>query len=402
MKRRTFISASIASLAGCTTPQLRSESRSKPANSSSKTIDEATPIGSISGTWPTTHRTNARTANTPESPDLQLSWATAVSGSVTQPPSQPLLRKGILIQTQARTLYGLDPKTGEQLWKTNVPESTRIQTPPTTGESTVYVTLDDSVAAYDLHTGEENRKYTIPDNSTPVTAVLEAADDLFVGINQDGEGALARLTENSGTRVFKTAGIPRNLASNRNLIVVRTTSAIQAFSKAQGELVWIYHGVNGSHPGDVPLITNRFVVSGNGGGSVIVLNLSSGQVAWQAEIQGMHAFSPTKSDSRVFVSDSDGYLQVYSIETGNTAYKVKIPAEADIPGISAGNMDRSATLAGDSVLIPSSDGRLVTVKAANGRVKSSQRFRWRVASPPAIVDGVAFVSAPPRVYAFSA
>lgn len=418
MHRRTILAAALGVLSGCSLPADRSETPTesptaspprtpRPSQTASATNTDRPSgrIDSVSGAWRTHLGDTARSGHAPsvESPTVQ--WARTVGDVTTQPPSQPLVSDGALVQASGRSLTVTEAATGDERWQSSPPNDGRFRFTPTVSDGSVYVVADSGLVTYRLDDGTSERLLAASDGVQFETAPEVVGGTVVFGAIDSDEAAVVGV-DTDGTRTFRTPvdGIPHNFAAGANTAYVRTAEEIVAIATETGAVRWRAGGVDGHQLGDVPLLTDRSVVSGTGRGTVRSLARDTGSVRWKATIDGAAAFSPTATDNRVYVTDTADVLYAFDRETGDETFRIDIEPQSDRPGVALGNTDRSPVLAGETVVFPGPGGALLGVadEPDPPGVERLGVFDYRVTTPPVVLEEAMFLNTRPVVCGLSA
>lgn len=162
-------------------------------------------------------------------------------------------------------------------------------------------------------------------NSALGRAIVAADTFLFFG-TKDGRFSILHLKtgESLKTRKFREK-IEVTVALDQNRLVMAKRvgkESLRSIDLAEGNIYWKKD--LGSVEGE-PLILNNFLVVGNQGGYIFVLNSKTGELFWKRDIGELVCGSAVSKDSTLFVSTAGGTIWSFSIVNGVIKWKQKLP-----------------------------------------------------------------------------
>ena len=138
-----------------------------------------------------------------------------------------------------------------------------------------------------------------------------------------------------------------------------------------------------------PAIDGGRVFAISVGGILAAFDLRSGQRLWDRDIGGQQ--SPWVAGRQIYQIDNSGQIICISSDTGRVHWATKLPAYTDEKKRKGPILWSGPVLIGDRLLITGSDGRLLTVSAADGRIVDQRTLGGNFSVAPVIADGVVFL-----------
>ncbi|RDZ50246.1 pyrrolo-quinoline quinone [Haloferax sp. Atlit-4N] len=333
-----------------------------------------------------------------------MAWSTRLSGSVIQPPSQPLVDGRVVVQARKFSVTAIDMLTGDEEWQVEVPDGEQLVKPPSLSDGWVYTVSQTTVARIHLETGVRETIHQFPASVTIRTSPLIIDGTIVVGVQRNTESQLIVFDQLAASpTVLSMPVAPRHLAANPDTVYVRTKNTLLAVDIGSWTVQWTHSGIEGGHLGDVPLVWNGTIYTGTGGGYFVAVDGTTGVQQWQTQLPGTHSFSPTVLDETLYTTDVSGTLYQISPETGSIQASDTVEASRELPGVALGNIDQSPVVAGDRVLFVAPDGGLASASPSESGldVHRLPTLEYRAVAPPTVVRGALFVSAAPLLYGLS-
>jgi outer membrane protein assembly factor BamB len=293
-----------------------------------------------------------------------------------------------------------------------------IQSSPAVSDGTVYIGSNDGyVYAIDAETGQEKWKYKTGSwvESSPV--IVDGV--VYVGSN---DSKLYALDAETGKKIwdYKATYAIRSgpAVSNGKVYFGADDYSMYAVDTETGNKVWSYETDN--YVQSSPVVSGGIVYFGSFDGFLYALNANNGGLRLKFDTRSAIVDSPVISDTIVYCLNSKGWL--YAIDGGakNWLFENKIkqywnalyiygvmPKPPDPSGYIwaewlEGNSGSSTTYS-DGKIYAGLDNRIVSVDTQNQTVLWEYSTGGRVASSPAIEDGVVyFGSGDGNLYAVNA
>lgn len=400
MYRRALLVSVAASLAGCS---LSPESTSTP--DSTREWSQKGTIETVGSSWTAQHGDRARSGTGPQMSEPEMAWSTRLSGSVIQPPSQPLVDGRVVVQARKFSTTAIDALTGDRKWQVEVPDGERLVKPPSLADGWVYTVSKTAVARIDLETGTRETIHRFPESVTIRTSPLIIDGAIIVGVHRNTGSQLIVFDRPAAAPTALSApAAPRHLAASPDTIYVRTKNTLFAVDIDSWTIQWTHPRLESGHLGDVPLVWNGTVYTGTGDGDLVAVDGATGAQQWQTQLNGTQSFSPTVLDETLYTTDTSGTLYQINPDTGVIQATATAEASEDLPGVASGNIDQSPVVAGNRVLFVTPDGGLASASPSDSGLdlRRLPTFEYRAVAPPAVVRGGLFVSAAPLLYGLRA
>ncbi|WP_292267239.1 PQQ-like beta-propeller repeat protein [Marivita sp.] len=263
------------------------------------------------------------------------------------------------------TLTALDAATGQEIW------TQRLQA-TATGAPTVFGGL----------------VYLVAGDST---AWAIEADDGRVRWQSDGLGDVGNV-----------AGAAPPAVNNTHVVFSFGSGAVQGAFRQGGLRLWSADIV-GSRKGfaislvdDItgyPVIDGNTVYAGNHSGSLVALNVNSGERLWTAQQGAMDPVWPA-GNSVYFVSDLNELVRL-DATTGEQIWAVDLPGYEPVRRPQrrrdSAFANHGPILAGGRLIVASSDGFLRSFDPASGELISQTEIRGGATTRPVVANGTLYV-----------
>ena len=351
-----------------------------------------------------------------EPPDGSLLWSVETDSAVN---SSPEMSDGaVYVGTEGGYLYALDAADGSELWRYRVGVS---GSGPEVADGVVYVgSWDSHMYALDSATGNMLWRYRTEGEVDSSPAVAEGT--VYFGSN---DGHLYALDAETGALSwrYKTEGqVWSSPAVSAGIAYVGSTdSSVYALDASTGDLIWRYE--TGAYVSSSPTVSGGVVYIGSRDGYLYALDASTGHERWSFLADHWIDSPPIVVDMTAYITS---FLHVYALDarTGELSWRSAIDdwflsslAVADevlyvsgLGGPYTHALDASNGLrlhsyekdgrgaleiAGGVVYIGSGAG-VYAYDAVTAPPPDGPPWRFQadgeVGSPPAVVDGVAYVS----------
>lgn len=274
------------------------------------------------------------------------------------------------IAVEGNTLYAgtgraevlaLDISNGKIRWR--VPASNPVRAAPTIVDGRLFVvTLDSQLHALSADDGHQLWWHQAPTPETAVLGLPAPACAEGVVVAGFGTGDLVGLRATSGS-----------VAWSDSLAASRGRTSMVDFSAIRG----------------MPVISEGRVFVGSLGGLVLCMDLRSGRRLWEREIAV--AETPWVAGEWVFVLSVTNELMALTAEDGRIAWTARLP----LWGNEEKRTDRitwmGPVLAGDRLVLGSSDGHAVSVSPYSGEIIGRQELPDAISVAPVVAGGTIYI-----------
>tara|TARA_Y100000590_G_scaffold220113_1_gene249161 strand:- start:7951 stop:9267 length:1317 start_codon:yes stop_codon:yes gene_type:complete len=254
-------------------------------------------------------------------------------------------------------VYAMDYKTGKLLWQRNLPGPSQVA--PTILDGRVYVlTIDNSLLAFATHDGAPLWEYSAVSEGTGVVGSAAPAANREVVVAAFSSGEVTALRVENGSSAW-----------TENLDTIGRFGGIGSIADIKA----------------APVIDKGLLVAMNYSGRMAAMDLRSGRRIWQRDIGGENM--PWIAGESIFVVSSENTLIAMNRKTG-LIYWIKPlqnymdPDDADEIVHWHGPM-----LAGDRLILVSSEGRVVEASPETGDILSAWEVGRDVPVSPTIAGG---------------
>jgi len=293
-------------------------------------------------------------------------------------------------------LYAVAKKSGDVVW--TFAAGGAISSTPALAQGMLFCTgRDRHIYAVDAATGKQRWKFKTGDllphiwgweyfQSTPVVE----RNVLYVGA---GDGICYALQASDGKVLwqFKTKGRIRStpVVYDKSLLVAGYDGVLYVLDKTTGTEQWRFE-TEGAHLKSedfgwdrnaidaTPMISNGKIVFGSRDGNVYCVDMATKKQLWKFTYGPTWSLSsPLVNDGKVFVGWSDNNLfSAIDLQTGKAVWKYE-----------AGDyVYSSPVLAGNTVMVGSSDEKFYGFDAATGKLQWSFKTQGSIYSSP-VMDG---------------
>ncbi|MEO1309402.1 MAG: PQQ-binding-like beta-propeller repeat protein [Pseudomonadota bacterium] len=232
----------------------------------------------------------------------------------------------------------VDAETGEELWRTDLPGPAR--TPPTAYRGFVFVTtVTNDFIAIDQASGDVRWDFQSFEEATRILASGSpaAGEDLVVAPFSSGEIIAFR-------------------AQNGRGIWDETLSRASQFTSLSS-----LNDIAGA-----PVIDRGLVIATSHGGRMAAVDVRSGRTIWELPVASVDM--PWVAGKFVYVVSVEGEVVCISREDGAVAWVTPLPRFKNEKNNSGRIAWSGPVLAGDALILASSDGRLAQIAPEDGRL----------------------------------
>lgn len=267
--------------------------------------------------------------------------------------------KKIFVTTGFGGVFALDMKNGQQVWRFDNPSPIRIA--PTVAAGKVFVqTIENTLICLDAANGQELWRYkTATESTTLVGGASPAYDpeqDVVIAAFSNGE--LRAIKASTGSSLWGDF-----LVSHRRTNSLASINGIKANPVIDGEIVYALGHSN----------------------ILVAIDLRTGNRLWEREIGGIN--QPWVAGKFMYVLDNDFNLIALEKLSGKIIWNTNIPATKDEDD-RAGLFARGPVLAGNRLLVGSSNGYVFAVSPYNGKIIGYISLADGIEVSPVIADGI--------------
>ncbi len=268
--------------------------------------------------------------------------------------------KKIYATTGFGSVFALDMKNGREIWRHD--GNTPIRIAPTVANGLVFVqTIDNTLKVLDAENGNLIWDYKAATEDTTLVGGASPAYDPFqdVVIAAFTTGELKAFKASTGSELWSTT-----LASLRRTNSLSTINGIKANPIIDGDVVYAFGHTN----------------------VLTAIDLRTGNRIWDREIGGIS--QPWVAGKYIFVLDNSFNLLAIEKSSGKIVWNTNIPVnnnEENTTGIYA----KGPVLAGNRLLVSSSNGYVFAVSPYNGKIIGYISLSDGVNVAPVIARGIA-------------
>ncbi|MGI9386689.1 MAG: PQQ-binding-like beta-propeller repeat protein, partial [Methyloligellaceae bacterium] len=234
------------------------------------------------------------------------------------------------------------------------------------------------------------KKIGIPIRSSPT-----AQDNRIFFVTT--EGRFFGLDGGSGEEILSIRGIPESASlltsvspavSGDNVVVPFASGDVTAYKISSNTSLWtesltrrrVGASLSGLNDPARPVIVDGVVYAVGHGGRMIATAIGSGERIWTQNISSTQM--PAVAGKSVFVVDSKGRLVALTRATGKISWMTELPKARSWSG---------PILAGGKLWAVSSEGLIVGTDAATGKVLTQRELKTRVLIPPIVASGRMYI-----------
>ena len=146
-------------------------------------------------------------------------------------------------------------------------------------------------------------------------------------------------------------------------------------------LLWKYEVSEGAFEVTAAIV-NGVVYIGDLDGTLIALDLITGNALWQSNIESGFVSSPAYLNGRIYLGDYDGSFYCFNAKDGSLVWKYETGAE----------VSSSANFYKDNVLVGSQDATLYCINAISGKLTWKHELADQIRCSPTVVGDRTFVA----------
>ncbi len=271
-------------------------------------------------------------------------------------------RGRVIATTGFGEVIALNGETGEILWR--VQNTVPFSNAPTVRNGRVFVASQDSrLQAFNIETGERLWNHLAIGEPATVMGATSAAVSEQVVIAGFNSGEVVALSPINGsvawTESLTSRGTQVTPLSKLNAIVGR------------------------------PVIDRDRAFVTSHGGRTAAIDLRTGERIWTVDIGSIE--TPWVMGDYILLMSLEGELVALSREQGRVRWLSKLPSFADEEDRKGRIRWAGPILAGEQIILASSDGRLVSVKPSNGEIGDYIDIKEPVNVSPVVADGTLYV-----------
>ncbi len=320
----------------------------------------------------------------------------------------PVVGGGRIYVLDAGTRLGAyDAKTGERLWRVRLTPLTEDEGGFGGGvayaNERVYVTtgFGDVFAL----SAENGGMYWRQKVGVPIRAAPTVSDDKVFVVSYDNQ--LHALSLRKGEVVWTHTGIAENAgllgaaspaADNRIVVAAYSSGEVVALRSDNGSVAWsdsltrigrltslaTLSDING-----LPIIDRGFVFAISHSGRMIAVDQRTGSRVWEQRIAGIQ--TPWIAGDFIFLVTTEAEVVCLSRKTGRIRW-VRALARFEDPEERTGPITWSGpVLAGDRLILTSSDGRAAAISPYDGSVLGAIELPSGVSVPPVIANETLYI-----------
>ncbi len=254
-------------------------------------------------------------------------------------------------------VYAMDYKTGKLLWQRNLPGPSQVA--PTILDGRVYVlTIDNSLLAFATHDGAPLWEYSAVSEGTGVVGSAAPAANREVVVAAFSSGEVTALRVENGSSAW-----------TENLDTIGRFGGIGSIADIKA----------------APVIDKGLLVAMNYSGRMAAMDLRSGRRIWQRDIGGENM--PWIAGESIFVVSSENTLIAMNRKTGLIYWIKPLQNYMDPDDVDEIVHWHGPMLAGDRLILVSSEGRVVEASPETGDILSAWEVGRDVPVSPTIAGG---------------
>lgn len=355
---------------------------------------------------------------------IERQWSVKLDTKSTQRSpvvGQPIVVEGkVYVWDSLARLHAIDATNGKRLWRTDLyePEDTwrwrrplRFPKPQQLGfgggaaydQGKIFVSSGFSfAAAVNAETGEELWRTELPGPArTPPTAYrgyvfLTTVTNDFVALDQNtGEEVWDFQSFQEAARILSTA----SPAAAENLVIAPFSSGeIIAFRTQNGRGVWNETLASASQftslssLNDIagsPVLDRGLVFAVSHGGRMAAIDLRSGRRVWEQPVAGVE--TPWVAGRFIYAVSIDGEVVCLAREDGAVAWVTPLRRFRNEEKRTGRVNWSGPVLAGDALILTSSDGRIAQLAPEDGRILRTLKVGEPVYLAPVVAERAVYV-----------
>lgn len=323
--------------------------------------------------------------------------------------SPPVIGDGKIFTIDSRAVVrALSPENGGMLWQAQVrgegaSDATLFGGGVSYDGGRVYVTNGAGyAAALDANTG--GLIWQVRPGGPLRGAPTIANDNVYV-VSQDNQlYALNPATgenrwEASGTiELSGVFGVAAPSAAQGTVVAGFSSGELTAYRYENGRVVWqdalarttVSTAVSSLSDIDAdPVIDNGRVYAVGQGGRMVATELVTGQRIWEINIAGIS--TPWVAGDWIFVVTDQAQLLAIARATGRVRWKAQLPHFRNEEDRKGPIYWRGPVLAGDRLVLVSSQGHMTTVSPFDGTIQSTVDLETPVSLPPVVANNTLYI-----------
>jgi outer membrane protein assembly factor BamB len=338
-------------------------------------------------------------------------WSVTVDGSSKRERlgAAPVVENGrIFVMDTSAVIHAFDAKTGGRLWQANMGVSGEGSSAVWGGgvsaeDGIVYATngLGD-VAAFNAEKGTQvwKKRPGGPLRGAPSIGngnVYVMSNDNQIFALKAADGAV-EWTESGAAEIAGVYGVAAPAVAQGTIVAGFSSGELNAYRYENGRVLWadalsrtsISTSVSALTDIDAnPVIDRGRVFAVGQGGRMISVDLGTGQRLWEINVAGIS--TPWVAGEWVFVVTDDARLLCISRGSGKVRWVSQLPRYGKVKKKANPINWVGPVLAGDRLILASSDGQLVNVSPANGQMQSTTKAGAPVFLSPIVADNTLYV-----------
>jgi len=264
-------------------------------------------------------------------------WATHLGVSAH---GSPTLVGDLLLLGADDGAHALDTRTGRPSWTQAAPGAVRGAL-AVAGDTAVLASAGGRAVGLDLASGSV--RWSVPLSAPNDTSVAAVGGIAVVGTTR---GTAVALDPSTGSVAWRTAvdvgariGTP--VIADRRVLLASLdgggpgTRHITALDLATGQVVWRYASP-GDRPSYSPAITHGLAITEGEAGIVTALNVTTGELCWQASETGILEIVPTVAGDAVYGASNNAAAFALDAGSGRELWRLPIKGVPYAPAISGG------------------------------------------------------------------
>lgn len=265
--------------------------------------------------------------------------------------------QAVFVTNGYNEVYALDYKTGAVLWQHILPGPSQVA--PTVLDGRVYVlSIDNSLLALDAEDGNPLWEYSAVSEGTGIVGSASPAANREVVITAFSSGEVSALRVENGALVW-----------SENLDTVRRFGGIGSIADIKA----------------APVIDKGLLVAMNYSGRMAAMDLRSGRRVWQRDIGSENV--PWLVGDTIFVVSSDNRLIALNRKTGLIYWIKALDSYGERDDEDDPVQWRGPLVAGDRVLVVSSEGDVLEVSPEDGSLLKHWDAGYDVPVAPIVAGG---------------
>ena len=305
-------------------------------------------------------------------------------------------------------LRAINLKDEKTIWKKRIFEKQYLKnysTPKISLSNNVIFAIvgNNKVAAVDSQNGSIIWKKQIssiaisaPVSDKKLTYVLTNDNKIYAFNSKDGRLVWTHSGILRTTAIFGAA----NPVIYKNLLIISYSSVeIYAVKKDSGEPIWsqdlnLSKAVNSNfYLNDIdatPVVKDGMIYTIGNGGLMMAIRAKDGNYLWKREISGITNFWLAKNF--LYVINNDNKLLAVEKDSGLIKWISNLPNLKKEEKPASKIIYKGVIMAGDKLLIPSFDGKLLIVSPQNGEIEKTLKIKKKISHSPIIYNNKIYLN----------